>query len=234
MKFSSKATKKKQAFLIVLIIFALLGSCIVGYLFIVDSQKEKNYIVGDLQPNSSTNTNDSVQKVLVASKDLSAGDVASYDAFKFIEIDTSQQMIPLDAIQDLEELNDKRLKIGMTENEMLQSSKLISKNSWYEEGDRLVEINFVEGAIPTIIPREQIIGSLVDIKLFKKGAEDKIVIPKVAVIAGDGNKLGFYLNHKEIDSLKEAATEPDGLYLAIYIDESQQASSITYHPSYSN
>ena len=226
-KFSANSKKKK--IITGAASGALLGCCLLGYVYMV-TQSPIDAVPG-ANP-TVTETAHEIKTVLVAAKNMEAGDFANGEVFKFIEVDTRKQPLPADAVQELDQLKDKRLKVSMAENEMLQSSKLIPKTAWYEEGDRLVEINFIEGAIPTIIPRDQLIGCLVDIKLFKKGAEDKIVIPKVAVVAADGNKLGFYLNHKEMDSLKEAATEPDGLYLAVYIDELQEASSVTYQPSY--
>jgi hypothetical protein len=226
-KFS--ANNKKNKMITGAAVVILIGCSLLGYSY-VTTKESNNQVLGS--STSVSETPSEIQKVLVAARDVEAGTLVNGDIFKFIEIDTATSPIPIDAVQDLEQLKDKRIKVSIKENEILQSNKLIPKNAWYEEGDRLVEINFVEGAIPTVISRDQLLGSLVDIKLFKKGAEDPTVISKVAIVASDGNKLGFYLNHEETENLKEASTEADGLYIVLYIDDSQIESPVTYEPSY--
>ena len=58
-----------------------------------------------------------------------------------------------------------------------------------------------------------------------------MVISKAMVISRNANLLSFYLNRREQEFLKEAATE--GMLLSVqYLNDSQIASEVTYMPSY--
>lgn len=171
------------------------------------------------------------QTVLIANKDLKAGDFADENCFseKKIAIDTP---IPKDAVTNVQMLKGQRVRSDMKENEILQTTKLISKNIWYEPGDRFVEHQFTVDAIPSVVPNGNIVGTLVDIVLFKQGSNDEIVVSKAVVVSANENKLGFNLNSKEREYLKEASTYPGGFYITAYLDENQEASTVTYSPEF--
>jgi len=104
---------------------------------------------------------------------------------------------------------------------------LVDSTEWYEEEDRLIEHIFQDEAIPSTV----VVGSVVDIKLFRPKNEDAIVIAKTVVIGKKDKTLSFYLNMAEQEHLKEANTE-GLLFLVQYLDMSQSASAVTYIPMY--
>lgn len=164
-----------------------------------------------------------------AVRDIPVGTILEKDLFKSTiiskdEINENEEFVNYD------ELINKRARINITTQDYLTKSLLIDSNIWYEEGDRLVEHIFAEGIIPEL--NDNLVGTLVDIILFKKGAVDEIVVSKVAIIAANENRLSFYLNETECEYLKEASSEEGGFYLRAYLNDNQTASLITYEPKY--
>lgn len=149
------------------------------------------------------------------------------DAVKAELIEIPAELAPEGAILSLSRLNDMRLRRGIAEKEFFNDMDLMPKSAVYEEGERLIEHNFAEGAVPALVAA----GSIIDIKLFVKGGEDSIVVSKAVVISRSDNLLSFYLNGIEQEFIKEAAIE-GALFAVQYIDASQQASEVTYIPLY--
>jgi hypothetical protein len=89
---------------------------------------------------------------------------------------------------------------------------------------------FTDGTIPITIPKEKLIGSYIDIKIFRRSTKDEVVVAKAIIIAADGNKLLFYLNDKESNDLADAAAE-GSLRIEGYIAPDQKAREVTYVPN---
>ncbi len=142
-------------------------------------------------------------------------------------IEVPADIVPPGTITDLSKLNNMRLKRDIAEKEFLNNIDLMPENAVFKEGDRLIEHNFAEGAVPAVVAE----GSAIDIKLFDKGGKDRVVIAKAIVISRNSGLLSFYMNEQEQEFIKEAASE--GMLFAVkYIDSSQKASEITYVPLY--
>lgn len=163
--------------------------------------------------------------LLRASQRLQAGESA--DVAKFEIAAVPKELAPDGAVNSVQLLNNKRVTETLEKGEFLLQSNLVDSTAWYEEGDRLMEHTFQDGVIPAAVD----IGSVVDIKLFRQGSEDTVVISKAAVISKAENTLGFYLNATEQEYLKEAHAEGT-LFLVIYLDKAQPASTVTYYPPY--
>ena len=149
------------------------------------------------------------------------------DASKVELVEVPVELVPKGSITSFAKLNNMRLKQKVAEKEFLNDMDLIPESASYEADDRLIEHNFAEGAVPAAVVE----GSAIDIKLFIKGGEDPVVISKAMVISRNANLLSFYLNRREQEFLKEAATE--GMLLSVqYLNDSQIASEVTYMPSY--
>lgn len=206
----------------VVVILSIVGGC---YLYITrgtSGQTDKPVINQNIE-------NEKKIKVLLTSKSMTAGDYI--DSTYYDEVEYLQEEIPEDAVLDPIELQGKILRNDLEQGSIIRRKDLLHKMP-YEENDRFVEHNFIDGAIPTTIPPEQLIGSIVDINLFKSGAVDEIVVSKATIVAKDGNKLAFHLNPIEQEYLKEASTE-GVYYLTAYLEKNQKASEVTYRPSYS-
>lgn len=149
------------------------------------------------------------------------------DSAKAELVEIPAELAPEGAIASLSSLNNMRLKRGIAKKEFINDMDLMPKSAVYEEGERLIEHNFSEGAVPASVAE----GSIIDIKLFVIGGEDRIVTAKAAVISRRDNLLSFYLDGTEQEFIKEAAAEGT-LFVVQYIDASQQASEVTYIPLY--
>lgn len=163
--------------------------------------------------------------LLRTNRKIQAGEAADISKFEFITV--PKELVPEGAVTAVQLLKGKRLTNNLEKSEFILQSDLVDSSTWYEEGDRLMEHTFQDGAIPATVD----VGSVVDIKLFKQGASDMVVVSKAAVIGKNQNTLSFYLNSEEQEFLKEANTEGQ-LFLVQYLDKAQTASMITYYPSY--
>lgn len=163
--------------------------------------------------------------ILRATRDIQAGETADFSEFEMIAV--PKELIPDGTISTMQLLKDKRLANSLKKNEFLLQSDIADSSALYEDGDRLMEHTFQDGVVPAVVD----VGSIVDIKLFKQGNEDTVVISKVAVVGRTQNTLSFYLNAQEQEFLKEANTEGQ-LFLVKYLVEGQPASEVTYYPSY--
>ncbi len=105
-----------------------------------------------------------------------------------------------------------------------QTSAAVHK---FEETDRLTDHLFAERSVPEALES----SSLIDIKLFKAGAEDAVVVSKATVMERNGNLLSFFLNAEEQEYLKEASNEGQ-LFVVLYADPFQSPSPVTYLPGY--
>lgn len=153
------------------------------------------------------------------------GEPADVQKFEIVQVPV--ELIPENAITDVSQIKGMLMRNTVEKKELITANDLMPKNAWFEDGDRLIEHNFAEGAVPASVEA----GSLIDIKLFKPGEEDNVVVSKAAVISRDGNLLSFYLNAEEQEYIKESAAE--GMLFAVrYIDETQTESSVTYVPPY--
>jgi hypothetical protein len=124
-------------------------------------------------------------------------------------------------------LKNKRVSNVISEKEILLQSDLVENGDWYEEGDRLMEHTFQVEAIPLTV----VVGSIVDIKLFRPGSPDNVVVAKTVVIGKMDKTLSFYLNEIEQEYIKEANVEGQ-LFLVQYLDKSQPEGVVTYLPTY--
>lgn len=177
-------------------------------------------------PSGKSNTSQS-RTIVIARAKLSMRQGEVMDVSKTELVEVPAELAPKGAITSLSKLNNMRLKRELSEKEFLNALDLMAESASYEEGDRLIEHNFAEGAIPAAVAE----GSAIDVKLFVKGEEDCVVISKAVVVSRNANLLSFYMNQMEQEFLKEAATE--GILLAVqYIDDSQVASGVTYIPLY--
>jgi hypothetical protein len=165
------------------------------------------------------------QMVVRAARAIQAGETA--DDIKFEVVETSMDLVPKGAVTSMQQLKNKIVANSLEEKEFLMQRDLIDSSLWYEEGERLIEHTFQEEAIPASVE----IGSIVDIKLFRHGAVDEIVVAKAVVVGMIDNTLSFHLNSVEQEYIKEANTE-GSLFLVKYLDKSQEASEITYIPAY--
>lgn len=156
---------------------------------------------------------------------LNPGDIIDVDKVETVQ--APLDLIPENAAVGVSQIKGMLLKHTVEEREFITLTDLMPENAWYEDGDRLIEHNFAEGAVPASVAE----GSLIDIKLFSSGEEDSVVVSKAAVISRNANLLAFYLNGREQEYLKESASE--GMLFAVcYIDEAQKESSVTYIPLY--
>lgn len=156
---------------------------------------------------------------------IKAGEPADITKFEIVAV--PKNLVPDNAVTSMQQLKEKRVARDMGKNEFLLQDDIVDSTAWYEEGDRLMEHTFQEGAIPATVA----VGSVVDIKLFKQKSEDTVVVSKTAVIGKTDKTLSFYLNSMEQEFLKEANTE-GLLFLVQYLDKAQPASITTYYPSY--
>jgi hypothetical protein len=156
---------------------------------------------------------------------MNQGELLGADKAELVEIPA--ELVPEGAITNLSRLDGMRLKRGIAKKEFINDMDLIAESAVYEEGERLIEHNFTEGAVPASVAE----GSIIDIKLFVKGGEDSVVVSKAVVISRSDNLLSFYLDGREQEYIKEAASE-GAIFAVQYIDASQQASEVTYTPLY--
>ncbi len=193
-----------------------------GYILYRDVMSEEA-----ANPSSDRSNTTQSSTIVIARAKLSMRQGELIDVSKAELVEVPAELAPKGAITSFSKLNNRRLKREVSEREFLNVLDLMTESSSYEEGDRLTEHNFAEGAIPAAATE----GSAIDIKLFIKGEEDPVVISKAVVVSRSANLLSFYMNQTEQEFLKEAATE--GILLGVqYIDASQIASEVTYIPLY--
>lgn len=187
-----------------------------------------NLVLGKTANTSKGSSNISeTNTVLIARAKLNMNQGELLDAGKAELVEISAELAPKGAITSFSKLNNMRLKRDIAAKEFLNDMDLMHKDAVYEEGDRLIEHNFAEGAVPAEVTE----GSEIDIKLFIKGGGDSVVISKTVVISRSANLLSFYMDGREQEFIKEAAAE--GILFAVqYIDTSQRASEVTYVPLY--
>lgn len=226
-KFNNDESSKKKWVVGGLIVVLIVGMG-AGYVVVRSKEQSKNITVSEGSENTTVTSPNTSKKVFLATKDLVAGEFIDINDFEEKVVDETMAL-PADVIIDPNDLMDKRVKINVKKDQYLQLSNVIHKNAWYEEGDRRIEHVFTEGAIPITISRAELVGKYVDIKLFRKGQEDLVVIAKEPIIAEDGSTLAFNLNTQQIELLKEASTEGT-FYIQVYLSEDQVASEVTYMP----
>lgn len=178
--------------------------------------------------NTADSSNKSQSKTVIiarAKTNVKKGELLDVSRVEMVEVPA--ELAPKGAVTSSSQFDNMRLKQEIEEKEFLNEIDLMPEGAAYEEGDRLIEHNFEEGAVPATVSE----GSIIDIKLFKKGEEDCIVISKAVVVSRNANLLSFYMDRREQEYIKEAATE--GMLFAVqYIDDLQNASEVTYIPLY--
>ncbi|HOS70343.1 MAG TPA: SAF domain-containing protein [Bacillota bacterium] len=208
---------------------ALILSCIVCAVFILSAgyMLYGNVFSGEAAGALRNGNVNEAKTVMIAraKQNLDQGELLDASKAELIEIPV--ELAPEGAITSLSKLSGMRLKRGIAKKEIFNDMDLMPQNAVCEEGERLIEHNFAEGAVPASVTA----GSIIDIKLFVKGGEDGIVVSKAAVISRSDNLLSFYLDGREQEFIKEAAAE-GALFVVQYIDASQQASEVTYTPLY--
>ena len=216
------SVEKKKKYIFISVLGLLFCCCLfLGVLFVSDSlnNTEAEEVITEVE----------TRTILMANKDIMQGQELTKDDFT-IETDTGNFKLPEDAVTDISEVEGKRAKVDMKINEVLQQSKIVPKQAWYSEDDRLIEITFADGTIPSVYEELQLVGKYVDVVLFRKGNYDETVISKQPIIAVNGNKLAFNLDQEQREYLKEASMEGAELYVTIYLDDEQVESQITYQP----
>lgn len=224
-KFTNDGNKQKKLILRIIVLVALV---IVAILSIEQQKKQKGSL--EQETNVIEHTKEEVKSIYRADTEIKAGEFAENVEENFIKETLNIKEIPEDAITDLSILKGKRIRKVIKKDEILQISMIIDQSLWYEQGDRFVEQQFMEGVIP--VTYTNLVGNLVDIVLFRKKEQDSVVVAKTVIVSATETRLGFNLNQTERECLKEAATEEGGLYLQIYLDENQVASTVTYEPQY--
>jgi hypothetical protein len=219
-KINAFALRRTALVLICILLMAVISFG--GYMLYQNAlSKEAANISGDTGQKFNSNT----MKIVRAKNSMKQGELL--DASKVELVEVPVELAPQGAVASLSKLYGRRLKREIAEKEFLNEMDLMHEAAEYEEGDRLIEHKFAEGAVPAAVSE----GSSIDIKLFVKDDEDCVVVSKAVVVSRNANLLSFYLNDKEQEFLKEAATE--GMLFAVqYLDTSQQASQVTYVPLY--
>ena len=166
--------------------------------------------------------------VIRARKGLSPGQIITEsDGIETVEL----QEPAAGAITDIEMIKNKTVLNNIGENEVIQSEDIIDISQYYTDTDRLTEVTFMDGTIPTLL-QDQITGRFVDILLFVKGDEDPVVVAKSRVMGTNGvNKALFHFTPQEDEYIREASSE-GVLYLRIYLDNQQESREVTYVPNY--
>lgn len=173
----------------------------------------------------SVKSSEETVSIVRAKSEMKQGERLDTSKVELVEVPAS--LVPKGAVSSLSKLDNMRLGREVAEKELLNVLDLMPANSTFNEEDRLIEHNFADGAVPANV----VAGSEIDVRLFVKGEEDRVVISKAAVVSRNGGLLAFYLNKTEQEYIKEAAAE--GMLFAVeYIDPSQPASAVTYVPSY--
>lgn len=218
--------KKNKIYIIKRI--ALITGCIlcaVITLFAVYALYNKGSLketTNDSRESSNLTQSNNVQ-IVRAKLNMRQGELLDVSKVELIEV--PGELAPKGAITSLSKLNNMRLRREIAAKELLNDMDLMPKEAVCEADDRLIEHNFSEGAVPATVSE----GSTIDIKLFVKGGEDSLVISKAIVISRSNNLLSFYMDEREQEYIKEAASE--GMLFAVqYIDNSQKASEVTYVP----
>lgn len=202
----------------------ILCSAIILYNGFMLYQKISQEDIPDTKDESSTFQSKTI-KIARAKLGMKQGELIDADKIEMVEVPA--ELVPQGAVSSLSRLDNMRLNREVAEKEFLNAAHLIPGEAAYEEGDRLTEHNFAEGAVPAAVS----VGSAIDIKLFVKDGKDLVVVSKAIVISRSANLLSFYLNGKEQEYIKEAAAE--GILFAVrYVDASQKASEVTYIPLY--
>ena len=163
--------------------------------------------------------------VVRGSRNIQAGEMA--DVSKFEVVAMPKDLVPPGAVESVQWLKNKRVSNAISEKEILLQNDLVESGEWYEEGDRLIEHTFLNEAIPLTV----VVGSIVDIKLFRPRSPDNVVVSKAVVIGKVDKTLSFYLNEIEQEYIKEANVEGQ-LFLVQYLDKSQPEGIVTYLPTY--
>lgn len=212
----------KQGILISVFIICTVVILYEGYLLYRNMTSEEAVNASKTIGNSSRN--DTIL-IVQAKHGMNQGELLNVSKVEMVEAPV--ELAPKGAITSLSKLNNMRLKQNIEQKEFLNDLDLIPEAAVFEEGDRLIEHNFEEGAVPAAVVE----GSAIDIKLFVKGGEDIVVVSKTVVISRNANLLSFYMNSKEQELIKEAAAE--GILFAVqYLDNSQSASEVNYVTAY--
>lgn len=208
----------KQGILISILIICTIVILHQGYLFYNHMNSE---VVANASSDIGNLPGNSKISILQVKQGMDRGELLNVSKVEMVEVPA--ELAPKGAIASLSEVSNMRLKQSVAEKEFLNDLDLMPEAAAFEEGDRLIEHNFEEGAVPAAVVE----GSAIDIKLFVKGGEDPVVISRAVVISRNANLLSFYMNGKEQELIKEAAAE--GMLFAVqYLDESQSASGVTY------
>jgi hypothetical protein len=212
----------KQGLIISIFIICTIVILYEGYLLYNHGNSDKivkaSAVTGNL-PDSSTIA------ILQVKQGMNRGELLDVDKLDMVEVPV--ELAPKGSISSLSKVSNMRLKQQIAEKEFLTDLDLMPESAVIEEGDRLIEHNFEDGAIPASVDK----GSEIDIKLFIKGGADPVVVSKAVVISRNVNLLSFYMNGMEQELIKEAAAE--GMLFAVqYLDGSQSASVVTYATAY--
>jgi hypothetical protein len=221
----NKKYRLRKARLIVLIAFiAVLTVSLIslGYVFYINSSASPSR---SSIKDGTGKAEDQYKPAVRAKHKLNPGDPIEADKVEVVQIPSD--LAPDNTVESISRISNMLVKHTVEKRGLITMGDLMPKNALYEDDDRLIEHNFPEGAIPASIEA----GSMIDIKMFKPGSEDSVVVSKAVVISRDENILTFFLNSREQEYLKESASE-GRLFAVGYIDDSQSGSLVTYVPLY--
>ena len=163
--------------------------------------------------------------ILKAKQDITIGGRTTSMDFDIYEIDA--EFVPENAVSDISKLKGMRVIRDIKKNEILKSSDMVEENYFFKSDDRLMEQAFSAEGIPSDCKD----GSIIDIRLFRPGENDPVVISKVFVMKRVESSLTMFMDMKEQELLKQSIKE-GALYILMYGDPSQEASMVDYIPNY--
>lgn len=228
MKKTFNTSIKKKKYLIYGVISIIIVSC----LSIMYLKYQQLSTATDIKIQDNTSAENFNKIAYIAKEDIKKGSYINESNFSIAE---ANETLESDLISDIKAIENTPLQKDIKTGETLTMSFFIEPvpEIKVEDNERFIEHKFMDGAIPSVLPNgSNIIGSIVDIMVFKPNAKDETVVSKATVITSNGNNLGFYLDPEERESLKEAALESGGFYIITYLNDTQEKSTVTYKPEY--
>lgn len=163
--------------------------------------------------------------ILKAKQDITIGSKTTSMDFDIYE--SAAEFVPENAVSDISKLKGMRVVREIKKNEILKNSDMVEEDFFFKPADRLIEQAFS----PEGIPSDCKDGSIIDIRLFRPGGNDPVVISKVFVMKRVESNLTMFMDMKEQELLKQSIKE-GALYILMYGDPSQEASMVDYIPNY--
>lgn len=210
-----KYSSKKKIIQSIVVIFTL---TITAGSIVQNQQLKKQLDEISRNENISQGLSENTTRIYVANTNLPAGTILTERYFSALDVDT--ETVDSQVI-NIKEVENKQLIVDLKVGEEVHTNMITEVSLPVEPNKRYVEHTFLDGAVPSTLPPEQINRAEVDIMLFKEGEADKVVVERATIIQAEGNKVGFHLSYEDMVKLKQAASE-GYLYLAFYLDKNQE------------